>query len=133
MTSHDVEDGVTSCDFEEEGIYYHSLENTPEHEVNVRMDLSPEWSYDNFGAWKSETKQVKGNVYDELIKAAVDHGFMGACGKNFSDVPKGDTFWCDDRQEGLRTNCIAVSAHEYLCCTDKNGCDDKDDFKVWRV
>jgi len=101
VTSHDVEDGVTSCDFEEEGIYYKEVNNQTENPVHAK------------------TTQKK------------DHGFVGKCGLKYERVSLGDYFWCDDLHANLRTQCQKVANDQYVCCARDDGCDDVSDLKIW--
>lgn len=93
------------------------------------------YSYDNYGAWKSK-REVSNHEHVDDVDIDVqkenlrDHGFKGLCGKKVN-VPTFHTFWCDDKQINLRTNCVLIKASEYKCCTKKNGCEDEKDFKTW--
>jgi hypothetical protein len=140
---------VTSCDNEVDDVSPrvrvefrrrdHSVYTTPD--VRGISDYDSAWDfnydvkvrdfYDDDDIYENDydTKQVR-DFYDDL-EDLINHGFKGVCGRKY-DVPVGEAFWCDDRQEGLRTNCVVVSKYQYKCCVSKYGCDDERDFKTWR-
>ena len=82
--------------------------------------------------WDVKVEKPKKVAHKKVPKVKTDHGYKGICGHNFG-VPAGQTFWCDDREENLRTHCVVVSAQEYKCCADTDGCYEQDDMKTWRL
>jgi len=69
------------------------------------------------------------NEYDIFVK--MERGYAGVCGVQYR-FAVGDTYWCDDRQYGMRTHCTVASANLHLCCVEYDGCDDADDMRAWR-
>ena len=67
--------------------------------------------------------------FDFMVK--IERGYAGVCGVQYP-YNVGDTYWCDDRQFGLRTHCQVVSNTLHLCCVDTDGCTDLDDMRQWR-
>lgn len=94
------------------------------YDVKVRDFYDDDDVYDN-------DYDIKARDYYDDLDDLPSHGFKGVCGRRY-DVPVGETFWCDDRQEGLRTNCVVTDKYKYMCCVSKYGCDDERDFKTWR-
>jgi hypothetical protein len=68
---------------------------------------------------------------EQEIMVKIERGYAGVCGVKYP-YNVGDTYWCDDRQLGLRTHCQVVSSTLHLCCVDTDGCDDVDDMRAWR-
>ena len=69
------------------------------------------------------------NEYDIFVK--LERGYAGVCGVKYN-FAVGDTYWCDDRQYGMRTHCTVASPNLHLCCVEYDGCDDADDMRAWR-
>ena len=71
--------------------------------------------------------------FDEVdeIMVKIERGYAGVCGTRYA-YNVGDTYWCDDRQYGLRTHCQVVSSTLHMCCVDTDGCNDLDDMRLWR-
>jgi hypothetical protein len=88
---------------------------------------------------RSPRRQVRAYDYtpsydrfdNEDVIVKIERGYAGVCGIQYN-FPVGDTYWCDDRQLGLRTHCVVQSSRLHLCCIETDGCDDLDDMKAWR-
>jgi hypothetical protein len=115
--------------------------------INVRYDYSPQYSQysylsDDYVAvearrtlsyrsFYSARSNFIDNVDSEEIFVKIERGYAGVCGVKYA-FNVGDTYWCDDRQYGLRTHCQVMSSKLHLCCVDTDGCDDWDDMRPWR-
>lgn len=144
-----VQDGefsqVTSCDLEENErvrveFRRRSIDHDNTPDVRGISDNNSAWDlnydikardlYDDDDVYENNYDIKTRDFYDDLDDL-YNHGFKGICGRKY-DVPVGEAFWCEDRQEGLRTNCVVVDKYKYMCCVSKYGCDDERDFKTWR-
>jgi hypothetical protein len=98
-----------------------------DHDWDVR-DYD-DWDHD----WDVQSRDYRRSVsrHDRDLIVKIERGYAGVCGVKYN-FPVGDTYWCDDRQLGLRTHCQVISSTLHMCCVDTDGCDEVDDMKYWR-